>query len=411
MSDVYEGSPTSALIRVMGRGLVAGELGVISARAGVGKSALLSHLSLHYLLQQRNVLHVAIHDTVEHTRAFYDSVIRALGRTPTVNDWASAMVASERHRMIHSFLDRDFKIAALEQSIRMLIDVMSFKPDLLVVDGLDPSLLSEMRALAGRLEAPVWVAFRTEASSRAVNVADQVDLRISLQPRGRDICMQLRRERDSVTSSEILLDPSTMLVRRGSAEGSDVAVTRPSSQDCTIYSGGAKGAEAAFGEMASRYGLAEVNFTFDGHRQDRTVGSHKLSPRELAAGDVSLVYVSKRLKRSYNAEGGLIRKVLQTLWHMVSRSQQVFVVGVIQNDGTVVGGTGWSVELARMWNKELWVFDQEQEHWFRWNGESWTTGDPVIRSTHFCGTGTRYLKESGRRAVQRLFEDSYKALS
>ena len=31
-------------------------------------------------------------------------------------------------------------------------------------------------------------------------------------------------------------------------------------------SGGAPGAEAAFGEAAERYGVEEVNFTFDGHR-------------------------------------------------------------------------------------------------------------------------------------------------
>ena len=411
MSDIYDGSPTTALTNALGQGLGSGELGVITARSGVGKSALLAHLSLHYLLQQRNVLHVAIHDTVEHTRAFYDAVIRALGRTPTVNDWASAMVASERHRMIHSFLDRSFKIEALEQSIQMLVGVMSFKPDLLVIDGLDPDLLPELKALASRLSVPAWVAFRTEAAGRSAPIDEMADVRIFLQPVGGDVCMQVSRGRGAVATAEIALDPGTMLARNHDYHGATTKVAPPVSQDCTIYSGGAKGAETAFGEMASRFGLSEVNFTFDGHRQERTVGSYKLSPRELAAGDVSLVYVSKRLSRSYNAEGGLIRRVLQTLWHMVSRSQQVFVVGVIQADGTVVGGTGWSVELARMWNKDLWVFDQDQDRWFRWNGEAWAPGEPQIRSIHFCGTGTRYLKENGRAAIRQLFEDSFKPVA
>ena len=35
--------------------------------------------------------------------------------------------------------------------------------------------------------------------------------------------------------------------------------------DCILFSGGAPGAEAAFGACAERHGVEEVNFTFDGH--------------------------------------------------------------------------------------------------------------------------------------------------
>ena len=34
-------------------------------------------------------------------------------------------------------------------------------------------------------------------------------------------------------------------------------------QDCTLFSGGAKGAEAEFGAQAEKVGVEEVNFTFD----------------------------------------------------------------------------------------------------------------------------------------------------
>ena len=38
--------------------------------------------------------------------------------------------------------------------------------------------------------------------------------------------------------------------------------------DCILFSGGAPGAEARFGDCAERHGVEEVNFTFDGHRID-----------------------------------------------------------------------------------------------------------------------------------------------
>ena len=36
-------------------------------------------------------------------------------------------------------------------------------------------------------------------------------------------------------------------------------------QDCVLYSGAAQGAEAGFGTLAERFGIGEVNFTFEGH--------------------------------------------------------------------------------------------------------------------------------------------------
>jgi hypothetical protein len=124
---------------------------------------------------------------------------------------------------------------------------------------------------------------------------------------------------------------------------------------------------------------------------------------------VRFTYVSKRLHRTYNDRGGLIRGVLQTIWHMVARSQQVFVVGRIQDDGTVIGGTGWSVELARMWTRDLWVYDQDQAGWYRWEGTGFTPGTPVITAAHVCGTGTRYLDDGGRKAIAELFARSFDA--
>ncbi|MSQ02124.1 MAG: hypothetical protein EXR71_09565 [Myxococcales bacterium] len=178
------------------------------------------------------------------------------------------------------------------------------------------------------------------------------------------------------------------------------------STGCRVYSGGANGAEAAFGAAAERHGLREVNFTFDGHIQARTRGAHPLTERELAEGDVSLAYVSRRLRRSYS-ESAMIRRVLQSLWHQVKNAQVVFVVGTILEDGTVTGGTGWSVELARMWNKRLWVFDQGKAGWYRWANDEWSPGMPTIDCAAVCGTGTRYLTDVGRAAVDALFDRSF----
>lgn len=178
-------------------------------------------------------------------------------------------------------------------------------------------------------------------------------------------------------------------------------------EDCICYSGAANGAEAAFGAAAERYRIDEVNFTFEGHPVARTRGLRELTRAELRHGDVGLTYISKLMHRKY-PDTPLFRKVLQTIWHQVQNGQEVFVVGKINPDDTVTGGTGIAAEYARLFNKPVYVFDQPRSEWFRWNGDAWVSaGEPCIRQPLFCGTGTRFLEENGRDAIEALFARSF----
>jgi hypothetical protein len=179
--------------------------------------------------------------------------------------------------------------------------------------------------------------------------------------------------------------------------------------DCILFSGGARGAEAQFGDCAERHGVEEVNFTFDDHKIERHRGVRVLNHEELLAGDVSLAYVSRLMHRRYT-EGPTLRKVLQTLWYQVNNGQEIYVIGSIQDDDTVRGGTGWGAEFAKLCNKPLYVFDQEKDGWFSWTGEAWSPAgadEPLITHPHFTGTGTRTLQENGARAIEQLFDRSF----
>jgi hypothetical protein len=184
-------------------------------------------------------------------------------------------------------------------------------------------------------------------------------------------------------------------------------------EDCILFSGGAQGAEAAFGEQAERYGIDEVNFTFEGHAIVRHRGLRVLNHEELLSGDVSLEYVSRLMNRRYT-EGPTLRKILQTIWYQVNNGQEIYVVGHIEDDGTVRGGTGWGAEFAKLCNKPLSVFDQARDGWFTWSGHDWrrhaSTDLPIITHPHITGTGTRVLQQNGRDAIAALFERSFGAV-
>ncbi len=178
-------------------------------------------------------------------------------------------------------------------------------------------------------------------------------------------------------------------------------------RDCTLFSGGAKGAEAEFGAQAEKVGVEEVNFTFEGHQTKRKRGVRFLTGEELNQGDVSLSYVSKLMNRSY-VHGPLLKKVLQSIWHQINSAEEVFVVGEILDDGTVKGGTGWGAEFAKLCNKPLHVFDQDEKEWFKWNQDRWKKAAPKIRKKRFSGSGTRFLSDDGKKAIAKLFKDSFR---
>ncbi len=178
-------------------------------------------------------------------------------------------------------------------------------------------------------------------------------------------------------------------------------------QNCTLFSGGAAGTEAFFGETAESYGLQEVNFSFEGHQIERRRGVRVLTNEELALKDVSLTYVSRIMNRQYT-RAPLFRKVLQSICWQVNSGHEVFVVGTVLPDGTAKGGTGWGAEFAKICNKPLWIFDQEKNGWFKWNQEDWEAdAAPIISSPHITATGTRFLEENGKTAIKALFARSF----
>jgi len=175
---------------------------------------------------------------------------------------------------------------------------------------------------------------------------------------------------------------------------------------CTLFSGAAKGAESEFGAQAEKAGVEEVNFSFEGHPVKRKRGLRFLTHEELMEGDVSLSYVSKLMNRSYNS-GPLFKKVMQSIWHQISSAEEVFVVGIILDDNTVKGGTGWGVELAKLFNRKVSVFDQDKEHWFTWDAGAWQKSQPTLPNGPFAATGTRNLSDAGKAAIIELFEQSF----
>ena len=177
-----------------------------------------------------------------------------------------------------------------------------------------------------------------------------------------------------------------------------------------LYHGGHKGAEAAFSRAAEKWGITETTLAFEGHEMERAKNVEVLDDAKLQEGRVSMEFVFQVLGRRFHTGKG-IRRVIKLMFHTVVRSDELFAIGWIQDDDTVKGGTGWGVELAKLFNRTVHVLDQEKKVWFTWQKNGWVESEPMLPLGSFSATGTRHLTEAGRHAVEDLFERSCSAES
>jgi KaiC/GvpD/RAD55 family RecA-like ATPase len=426
--EVNERSPMRVFEKSIHGGLGRGNVGVVLSRAGVGKTALLVQIALDDLLRDRRVLHISTEHAVDHVRAYYDELFHDIAQYTKLADPGTVRLDVERHRLIFSLLghapsgdDTAASMKKLVDTVGFARDVAHFSPDVIIVDGYDlahvtDAMMETLAAIARDHSAELWLSTTTKASQVVSGTApaplepffDKLGVVVYLESERDLVRLRLLKDHDSkdLAESSLRLDAHTMRII-------DQDVPPPSERRrdgkrFRLHSGGAKGAEAAFGICAERWGLAEHNYSFEGHTlRERQRGVHILSEVELRRGDFSLVYVSKRLGRVLS-EIPLVRNVLQTIWYQINASREVFVIGQIQDDGTVRGGTGWGAELARLWKKPLFVYDQNKHTWFRWSGTAWEMiTAPIISSESFAGIGTQNITDDGKQAITDLFQRSF----
>ena len=96
-------SPLRLLEKGLHGGLGAGNLGVVIAGHGVGKTSVLVGVALDELLRSGRVLHVCLDDTVAHVRAYYDTVFEDLAATTHLENEAEVHAEVDRLRNIRVY--------------------------------------------------------------------------------------------------------------------------------------------------------------------------------------------------------------------------------------------------------------------------------------------------------------------
>lgn len=231
MKKFTEKSALRILERPSGEGLGPGNLGVLMARAGVGKTACLIHIAFDRIFRDGRVVHVSLQDGPDKVSAYYNVILLELLKGCRPKEEREVRTLMEKNRMILAYLNQSFDLRRLAENLKNLSEKTGFRPDALVVDGLDFSkagadAFQAFKTLAQEYEAEIWfsaLAHRhiTEVNPRGIpypcNTLDHFfDVILQLQPASVGIQMKILKDHDRQVKPEdaMILDPGTFLAMR-----------------------------------------------------------------------------------------------------------------------------------------------------------------------------------------------------
>lgn len=166
---------------LMDGGLAPGELGVVMAPAGIGKSWLLINIGANAIRNGKNVVHFTLELNENYVGQRYDSVITGIPAQNLKNhqeDIENKMSRISGELVIKYYPTKSVGVMALKAHIEKS-SMLNKAPDLVIVDYADllkvsakdkhealEELYEELRGMAGEYGVPVWTA--TQAGRAAL---------------------------------------------------------------------------------------------------------------------------------------------------------------------------------------------------------------------------------------------------
>ncbi len=226
----YETLVNQNPLRVLNLGRHNKHMGLIMARAGLGKTALLVQIALDSILRGNRVIHISIGASIDKTKIWYDDILHFILQDGSVTNPHELIDMVQRHRMIMTFKESAFSRPRLEERLNDLILQDIFKPNCLVVDGFDfenttREDLEDIKDLLDAMSMQAWFSAVSHRNDDRVSPAgvpapchdidDLFDTVVLLKPEDKMIQLDIIRNNGEEASDTgaLTLDPTTMMVK------------------------------------------------------------------------------------------------------------------------------------------------------------------------------------------------------
>jgi hypothetical protein len=228
IADFTSVSPLKVLDQSVRGRLGPGHLGVLIARAGVGKTACLIHIALDKVFKGERLVHVSLNEGPEKVLSYYNVIFHDLLKALELQDDNESRNMVDRNRMILAYLHESFDMGRLRANLINLRDRLTFRPETMIVDGLDfemadRSVFETFKKLAEDFEMEIWFSALSHRHISTENergipypchaMDDLFSLILRLNPKASGTYLELLKdyERWPDPGTRVRLDPITFL--------------------------------------------------------------------------------------------------------------------------------------------------------------------------------------------------------
>jgi len=227
--DLIKKNPLRVLNPLSSESLPDHRMGLVMARAGLGKTAILVQIAMDSMLRGQKVLHVSVGEGLEKAKAWYEDVFKYIADGFQLENAAEVEGELMRNRMIMTFKESAFSRPKLEERLNDLVYQNIFRPDIVVVDGFDFAgsdydSVMDLKEMMAAMNVQGWFSALRHRDDNRVSAAgvpapchevDGIfDTVIILQPEHDSILLNIVKDEYDGAAGKILnLDPATMMVK------------------------------------------------------------------------------------------------------------------------------------------------------------------------------------------------------
>lgn len=231
VAELIKKSPIRVFETSIDGGLGRGNLGVLTSRHGVGKTACMVHLAIDKILRGEHIIHVSFGTNVEHIMNWYKEAFRQISEFKSLEDAFDVYQNIRASRVMMNFSQESVGVDKIISSLETLIDAGSFKADAVFFDGYRLTMASEddvkkIKEFAQKMNIEVWFSVspakaNVEISEYGVPVTmdpyiDMIDVLIGLHFNDEKSKVIMTVVKDHAKSlphpTGVALDPNTMLI-------------------------------------------------------------------------------------------------------------------------------------------------------------------------------------------------------
>lgn len=228
--EMISRSPLRILEKSTQGGVGKGNIGIIAARKGVGKTACLVHIATDQLLQGKHIIHVSFAPNTAHIVSWYDDIYLEIARRLNIESDSDIYEQVKRNRVIMNFKQDGIAIGKMLGSVKTMIREGHFTADAVMVDGYDFSKssaeeFSAFKRFAEELQISLWFSATIhrdapEKDDKGVPMVlspfmCHTAILILMVPRDGYVHLNLVKDHDvfpSPDSLQLKLDPQVMLI-------------------------------------------------------------------------------------------------------------------------------------------------------------------------------------------------------